>query len=132
MHVRIYALAFAACGAMAVLLGAIGVWGIVAWIVGQPTREIGIRMALGASAHEVIGMFSVQGLRLAGTGLPLGALVCAGITRALGSLLYGTSSLDARAFALAVVVFAGATLLATVIPARRATNVDPVIALRAD
>jgi predicted permease len=132
LHVRIYALALSALGAFAALLAAIGVSGIVAYAVGQRRREIGIRMALGATAARVLGMIASQGLRLALIGLALGLVASAALTRVIGSLLYGTSPLDPLVFVAVSLVFAAIALLASLVPARRAARVDPMIALRAE
>ena len=96
----------------------------------QQTREIGIRMAMGAQTGRVLALVVGQGMRLALVGLTLGLLVAFAAMRVLSSLLYGVSAHDPLAFAGVSLVLATAAILACYIPARRATQVDPIIALR--
>jgi putative ABC transport system permease protein len=119
-------------GAMAVLLALIGLYGVIAFVVGLRTREIGIRVALGARAGDIARGVLRDGLRLALVGLAVGIAVAVGATRLLSSLLYGVGPTDPVVFggvALALVLVA---LGASFIPARRAARVDPMIALRAE
>jgi putative ABC transport system permease protein len=119
-------------GVVAVALAAIGLYGVLAFIVAQRRREIGVRMALGASPRNVIADILGQGLRLAAIGVGVGLVLALGATRLLSSLLYGTSNTDVATFAsvslLLIVIAAGASL----VPALRASRVDPLIALRED
>jgi putative ABC transport system permease protein len=117
-------------GALALLLGAIGIYGVMAISVAQRTREIGIRTALGATPQQVMRMVIGQGLRLSLVGIVIGLLAAAGATRALSFMLYQVNASDPWTFAGVAVAFALIALLACYIPARRATRVDPMVALR--
>ncbi|MCI0433974.1 MAG: ABC transporter permease [Gemmatimonadetes bacterium] len=130
--VRFYALVLTSFAGFAVLLASIGVWGIIAYTVSLRTREIGIRMALGARAGQVLRMVAGQGILLAGLALAIGLAGAAALTRVIGVMLYGTSPLDPAVFAVVSLLFAMLTLAAVLTPARRATRVDPLIALRSD
>jgi len=130
--VRFYATTLSAMAAFAALLAAIGVWGMVAYAVNLRTREIGIRIALGATAPRVLRTMAAQGITLSAIGLALGLAGSAALTRVIGAMLYGTNPVDPAVFAMVAALFATIALLATLIPARRATRVDPMIALRAE
>lgn len=117
-------------GALAMVLAAVGVYGVLAYSVTQQTREIGIRMAMGAERRDVLGLVVGQGLKMAGAGLVLGIVVSLAITRQLSSLLFGVSAYDPLTYAGVSVILASVALLACYIPARRATRVDPLVALR--
>jgi predicted permease len=119
-------------GIVALLLALLGIYGVTALSVAQRTREIGVRTALGARTGQIRGLVLRQGATLAGIGVVIGALLAAGITRALGAMLYGVPSTDAFAFAGAASILMLAALAASWIPARRATLVDPVVALRSE
>ncbi len=114
----------------AMLLAAIGIYGTVSQSVAQRTREIGVRMALGASPREAVGLVLRDGLRLVLTGLAAGLLSAAALTRLITKLLFEVRPLDPLAFAGAAVVIFGCALLACYIPARRVTRVDPLEVLR--
>jgi len=114
------------------LLAAIGIYGVIAQWVVQRTREIGIRMALGADARAVIRMILGRGLVLALTGVAVGLAGAFALTRLMSSLLYGVSATDPMTFLLSSVVLLGVALGAGFMPARRAAKVDPVIALRCE
>ena len=121
---------FGAFAALALLLTGIGVYGLLAFSVARRTNEIGTRMALGASRLEVLGMVLRQGLGLVGAGLLLGLAGAFAVTRSLTSLLFGVRPTDPLSFGLVAAVLIGVGLLASYIPARRATKVDPMVALR--
>ncbi len=115
---------------LALLLAAVGVYGVLSQSVRQRTREIGLRIALGAERSEVRRMIVQQGLKPVALGLVLGLTAAAAVTRFLGSLLYGVEPLDPLTFVAVVVVLLASALLASYIPARRAAMVDPMAALR--
>jgi predicted permease len=117
-------------GALALLLAVIGLYGVMAYAVSQSTRELGLRMALGAGAVNLVQLVLSRGLALMAGGVLLGAAVAAGLTRLLGKLLYHVSPHDPRAFGAAFAVMTIATLAASFIPAWRATRTDPAEALR--
>jgi putative ABC transport system permease protein len=117
-------------GGLALVLAAIGLYGIIAHSVTQRTREIGIRMALGADHTNIVGLVVKQGIRLALTGLSLGMVAALALTRLMSSLLYEVSATDPTTFIVASGTLIAVALLASYIPARRATKVDPMIALR--
>jgi predicted permease len=119
-------------GVMALVLGIVGIYGVIAYAVSQRTREIGIRIALGAQRRELRGMFVRDGLLLAAIGAAMGLAAAVALTRLMSALLFGVSTLDAQAYAFASTVLIGAAALASYVPARRATVVDPVEALRAE
>ncbi len=115
---------------VAMILAAIGIYGVIAYSVTQRTREIGIRMALGAQKGQMLGMMLRQSLMLVAIGLVLGLLAAIAATRLLAALLYGVSANDFTTYAVVVGLLGGAALLASYIPARRAMRVDPMVALR--
>jgi predicted permease len=117
---------------VALLLAGMGIYGVTAFWVGQRTPEIGIRIALGAHAMDVIGMVLRQGVKLTAWGVLAGLAVALPLTRVLRSLLFGTTPNDPLTFAAVALVVAGVALLACYIPALRATRVDPAIALHAE
>ena len=115
---------------IAVALAVIGVYGVMAYSVEQRTHEMGVRIALGADRFDLQMLVAVRGMRLAALGLVLGAVAAFGSMRVLSSLLYEVSPHDPGTFIAAIVSLAAACLLASYLPARRATLVDPVVALR--
>lgn len=128
---RFYLTAAAGLAVVALLLAAIGIYGVLAYAVSRRTRELGIRIALGADAAGLVRLVSGQGLRLAAMGLAIGLLGAVWVTRFLESLLFGITTRDPITFLAVVVAFLLAALVACYVPARRATRVDPVTSLRA-
>jgi predicted lysophospholipase L1 biosynthesis ABC-type transport system permease subunit len=119
-------------GAVALLLAAIGIYGMVSYMVGRRTREIGVRMALGARGSDVRRMVVVQALLPVGVGLLLGLTAAMHTTELLGSLLYGVSPLDPLTYAGVALILALVAALASYLPARRATRVEPMVVLRGE
>jgi len=117
-------------GAMALLLSIVGIYGALAYAVMQRQREVGIRLALGAAPSTVKRMFVYRGMILSGVGIALGAVIAAGLTRLMSSLLFGVTPVDAATFMAAAGFLAVAALFATYFPARRAAAVDPAETLR--
>jgi predicted permease len=119
-------------GGMALLLGVGGLYGVISYSVAQRGREIGIRIALGAQAGTVTRMFVTHGLALAGAGVAIGLAVALSMARVMSALLFDVSPLDPLTYVLVSVALIGATVLASYVPALRATTVDPISALRAE
>jgi len=117
-------------GAMALFLAAIGLYAVMSYAVSQSTRELGLRMALGAGVADLLRLVMSRGLALTAGGVVLGAIVALGLTRLMGNLLYKVSPRDPLAFGVAFVVMTIVALIACFFPAWRATRVDPVRALR--
>jgi putative ABC transport system permease protein len=116
--------------ALALILAAIGIYGVMAYSVSHRTREIGIRMALGAERHSVLRLIMGQGARLAVAGVALGIIAAFGLTQLMASLLFGVSARDWETFSLVPWIVLSMILAGCYIPARRAAKVDPVVALR--
>ena len=116
----------------ALLLGVVGIYGVMSYLVSQRTQEMGVRIALGASTSSVLGMVVRRGAVMAGTGAVVGVVAAVWATRPLAAFLYGVSATDPLTYASVPVAFLLVALLASLVPARRATRVDPVRALRAD
>jgi predicted permease len=119
-----------AFGLVAILLSAVGLYSVMAYVVSQRTREVGIRMALGANRTDVMKMITRQGMRLAAIGVGIGLVLALVLARVLSSLLIGVSGYDVSTFILVPTLLVIVALLACYLPARRATKVDPLIALR--
>jgi putative ABC transport system permease protein len=130
--VRTGARMFTLFGALALLLAAVGVYGVKAYVVSRRTREIGIRMALGAEPGDVLWMMLREGLALTGIGLGIGLALAAALARLVGGMLYQVGAFDPFVFLVAPLVLALAALLASYVPARRATQVVPLEALRVE
>jgi predicted permease len=122
-----FSLAF---GVLAMLLSAVGLYSVMAYVVSQRTREVGIRMALGANRADVMKMITVQGMRLAVIGVAIGLLLSLGLARALSSLLIGVSGYDVTTFVVVPALLVLVALVACYLPARRATKINPLVALR--
>ena len=120
----------AIAGGMALGLGIVGIYGVIAYVVSQRTREIGIRMALGAQQKKILRMVVGQGARVALVGIAIGLVASFGLTRIMSSMLFGVSATDPLTFAAVLVLLQAAALAACWIPARRASRVDPMVALR--
>ncbi|HVR96032.1 MAG TPA: ABC transporter permease [Thermoanaerobaculia bacterium] len=129
---RFYTLLLTAFAVVALILAAVGIYGMVSYSVSQRTHEIGIRMALGASRTKVLRMVLREGLLLAGLGMIAGVLLSVGLTRFLASLLFGIAATDPATFAAVCVALGLVALLSSYLPARRATQADPMAALRLD
>jgi predicted permease len=117
---------------VALLIGVVGIYGVIAYAVAHRTREIGVRMALGAQIADVRRLFLRHGLWLTATGIAIGIGVAAALTRVMSAFLFGVAPMDPLTYAAVSAILALVALLATYLPARRASRVDPVVALRAD
>jgi len=129
---RFTALLLALFGGAGLVLAAVGIYGVLAFAVVQRTREMGIRMALGASRGSVLRLVVGQGLRLTAMGVALGVGAALGLGTLLRGMLFGISAADPLTFLAVVAVLGGVALLASYLPARRATAVEPVTALRSE
>ena len=127
---RLAATLIAIFGAMALFLAAIGLYAVMSYSVSQSTRELGMRMALGAGARDILRLVLSRGLRLTIAGIAIGGAAALLLTRLMGNLLYKVSPRDPIAFGLALIILLAVALIACLLPARRATRVDPVQALR--
>ena len=121
---------FAVFGAIALTLATVGIYGVIAYSAAQRTQEIGIRLALGATRRDVLQMVVGQGMKLVGAGVALGLVGGFAITRILSGVLIGVSSTDPLTFLTATAVLTAVGFAATYLPARRATRIDPMNALR--
>jgi ABC-type antimicrobial peptide transport system permease subunit len=119
-------------GSLALLLATIGVYAVMAFAVNQRTREIGVRVALGAARAQIIRLFVAEGARLAAIGVSIGLVLAAVVAKALASVFLGLQLSDALTFMAGAVILAAAAMTASLIPARRAARVDPMVALRAE
>ncbi|MFL6257644.1 MAG: ABC transporter permease, partial [Pyrinomonadaceae bacterium] len=127
---RVAATLLGSFGLLALLLAGMGIYGVVSYAAAQRTREIGIRMALGARRGDVLRLVAGRGMLLVGLGVGLGLAFAFALTRFMEGVLYGVSATDPLTFVLVVAILLGVALLACLVPARRATKVDPMVALR--
>jgi len=124
------ALLLALFGAVALVLASVGIYGVVSYSVSQRTREIGIRLTFGADVGKILGMVLWEGLRLAIAGVVVGLLGAWALSRYLTSILFGVRATDPPTYVGVALLMAAVTLVACLVPARRATKVDPMVALR--
>ncbi|HXA67154.1 MAG TPA: FtsX-like permease family protein, partial [Bryobacteraceae bacterium] len=127
---RFSTLMLGAFAAFALLLAAVGVYGVMSYLVSQSTHDIGVRVALGAQPGNILGLVVRQGMELAAIGIVGGLIGGLLLTRAMTSLLFGVTATDAVTFSSVALILALVAFAATVIPALRATSVDPMVALR--
>jgi ABC-type antimicrobial peptide transport system permease subunit len=125
-------LTLAVAAGLALILGAVGLYGVLSYVVAERTREIGVRMALGARAEQVRLMVLAQGSRVVLVGIAIGLAAAFASTRALGRLLFGVAPVDTASFVTMSAAMILIGLLASYLPARRASNVDPMVSLRGD
>jgi putative ABC transport system permease protein len=117
---------------VALLLGIVGIYGVIAYIAAQRTREIGVRMALGAQASDVRRLFMTHGVKLVALGLAVGVGAALALTRLMSTLLFGVQATDPMTYVVVSLVLGAIALVATYLPARRAARIDPIVALRTD
>jgi putative ABC transport system permease protein len=133
---RLVAIMFTIFGLVATVIAGVGIYGVMSFSVSQRTQELGVRMALGADTRRILRMVLVQGSRLAGLGMALGLLITLALVGAAGdgiqSVLFGVSPRDPLIYGAVIALVALLSLVASLVPARRATRVDPMIALRAE
>jgi predicted permease len=129
---RLFGWMFSIFGVIALVLASIGVYGVLSYSVSQRTQEIGVRMALGASRRTVFGLVVGDGAKLALLGIAAGVVAAAGVTRVIRTFLYNVSATDPLSFIGTAAFLCAVALVASYVPARRATSVDPMVALRAE
>jgi putative ABC transport system permease protein len=119
-----------AFAAAALLMASVGLYGVISYLVGQRTNELGVRIALGAGRKDVLRLVVNHGMKMAMGGVALGLLAALGLTRLLGKMLYGVSAIDPATFTVIALLLVAVALLACFVPAWRATKVDPLVCLR--
>ena len=129
---RFYSLLAASLALVALTLALVGIYGTISYSVGRRTREIGIRIALGAERRNVLGLVAGAGFRLAVVGIALGLAGAYALTRLMTRFLFGVTATDVPTFVVAALLFVGTAWIACYLPARRAARLDPVRALRSD
>ena len=127
---RLYTALFGVFAAAALILAMVGIYGVMSYAVSQRTREIGLRMALGAERKDVLKLVVGQGIVLAAIGVGVGLVLALALTRLMSTLLFGVGATDPITFASVSVLLTGVALGACFVPARRAARVDPMVALR--
>jgi len=127
---QFYMSLFGIFAGIAVLLAVIGIYGVMSYFVSERTHEIGIRVALGALPSDIVSLVGKLGLKLTLIGVAIGAALAIGLTRLIAEFLFGVKPTDPVTYAVVAVALAGVALLACYIPARRASRVDPMVALR--
>ena len=130
--IRLGSMLFGAFGGLAMLLSSLGIYGLKSYAVARRTRELGIRMALGANARNVVGLILRESAWLAGLGLGFGLLLAVAVGKLAGRYLYQVPSLDPLTFIVIPPVLLGVAVFACWLPARRASRVDPMVALRSE
>ena len=127
---RLTMILLSAFSALALVLSAVGIYGVISYLTGQRTHEIGIRVALGASTSDVLRMILGEGMRITLVGVAIGVAAALALTRLIAKVIYGVSAYDPLTFLGVAILLIGVALLACYLPARRAMRVDPIIALR--
>ena len=127
---RLISALMAGAGLVALFLAVTGLYGVISFIVSQRTHEVGVRIALGADRTEVVRMILLQGLRMTGVGIVVGLLAAFGLAHVLAAMIAAVDPMDPVAPLIGAAILLGAALLATLIPALRASRVDPMVALR--
>src|SRR5581483_3869130 len=127
---RFAAVMLAAFAGFALILGAVGVYGVISYLVQQSSHDLGVRITLGAQRSDILRLVVAHGFKLAGAGIAAGVVGALALTRLMSSMLYGVTATDAVTFSAVPLLLAGAAALASYLPALRATRVDPMVALR--